>query len=67
MSPKDRAWLRAVIEDSRHPCHCCDCDGRVCLWCLDHHGRKPCPMVQAVRREIAQKRLVLIRGEVRGA
>lgn len=65
MSPEDRKWLREVIDDSRSPCNCCDCDGRVCLWCLEHHGKKPCPMVTAVRKEIAEKRLELVRAAKR--
>src|SRR5690348_920663 len=53
MTPADREWLAYMRRESRSPCDCCDCDGEWCTHCLTHHGRKPCPAVQAVREEIA--------------
>lgn len=38
--------------DGRRPCHCSDCDGTWCVWCLDHHGKKPCPFEEAVKAEV---------------
>ena len=45
------ALLARAADDSRLPCDCNDCDGAWCAWCLDHHGRKPCPFEEAVREE----------------
>ncbi len=43
--------LAEVVADSQQPCDCTDCDGRWCVWCLDHHGLKACPVVEDVKKE----------------
>lgn len=32
------------------PCDCEDCDGTWCVWCLDHHGGRPCPVEEEIRQ-----------------
>lgn len=38
-------------------CDCIDCDGTWCVWCLDHHGRRPCPVDE--ERRAATPRVLL--------
>ena len=45
------AALKEALADSRRPCDCIDCDGFWCVWCFEHHGKKPCPFVEAIRVE----------------
>lgn len=33
----------------REGCDCTDCDGTWCAWCLEHHGRRPCPVEQEAK------------------
>ena len=46
--PALNAHLATVIATSRQPCDCIDCDGKWCVWCLEHHGLKPCLFVEAI-------------------
>jgi hypothetical protein len=36
----------------REACDCVDCDGTWCVWCLTHHGKRPCPFEAEVAAEI---------------
>ncbi len=45
------SFLDDVKSDSMSACDCHDCDGKWCIWCLEHHGRKSCPVVEDVKRE----------------
>lgn len=38
-------------RDSRLPCDCIDCDGEFSAWCMDHHGKKECPIVSDWKAE----------------
>ncbi len=45
--------LAILVADSKSPCNCHDCDGEWCNGCLEHHGKKTCPIVKEFMAEIS--------------
>lgn len=40
---------RRLWWSDREECDCVDCDGTWCVWCLEHHGRRPCPVEEEAK------------------